>query len=410
MQARKPHKVATEGRSRWYSSNELAGQGGVSSYLSNKLVGSVNVDKTKIPVVQPNGRLGDPAPTPPEGARHPHGLYFDAASRQIYQVLEHSGLAWNATRTGFQRATTADDESGLLVQIDASSPSRMRVVKGWVLGHAGEEVTMDTRDGKLLVGNHEPSPTITRADPDFASVINLKSRSHPYEFIDLPKGMDVQGVGYDRSLNTAYGVTHLGETIFAFDLRRRTPQIKYRVGLRAAFDAAEPGVLPGDWDLHMHDLTVAPATHQVYATVHTLGTASADVEADENADEEGTSTGPDPATEKRGEYVIALDASPRSRHFKKVSVIATPGVHAHFVAVDSRTRTLFVTGEHTGNLGVVGLRTGKLIQTVRITPPNPSDPQAEPEVHGVTVNPLTGTVYVADETSWHMAVSILNRT
>ena len=142
-----------------------------------------------------------------------------------------------------------------------------------------------------------------------------------------------------------------------------------------------------------------------------------------------------------GRWVAEVDVDPHSRTFQKVTYIdlsngfdalAFPNVedvpaedllssfvHAHWVAVDPIRQTLLVTGEHTGNLGVVDLKAAKtkrwkkgepsrdLSQVIPIArtipgcvPPvdEEGNPELEePHVHGVQLNPLTGTVYVSDE-------------
>ncbi|HHH45777.1 MAG TPA: hypothetical protein ENK53_02065 [Thiotrichales bacterium] len=75
-------------------------------------------------------------------------------------------------------------------------------------------------------------------------------------------------------------------------------------------------------------------------------------------------------------------------------------MHAHFVAVDPFRGALLVTGEHTGNLGVVDTRSRNLQQVVAISRPIPgcvADEDPEPHVHGVNVQTITGRVYVSDE-------------
>ena len=83
-------------------------------------------------------------------------------------------------------------------------------------------------------------------------------------------------------------------------------------------------------------------------------------------------------------------------------------VHAHFLEVDPIRKALLVTGEHTGNLGIVNTRTRQLEQVIAISrpipgcelpPPEPGEaPEApEPHVHGVNIQHLAGTAYVSDE-------------
>lgn len=83
-------------------------------------------------------------------------------------------------------------------------------------------------------------------------------------------------------------------------------------------------------------------------------------------------------------------------------------VHAHFLAVDPANGALLVSGEHTGNLGVVDTQSQSLVQVLAISrpipgcvlpPPAPGEaPEApEPHVHGVNIPAETGTAYVSDE-------------
>ncbi len=95
-------------------------------------------------------------------------------------------------------------------------------------------------------------------------------------------------------------------------------------------------------------------------------------------------------------------------------------MHAHWVAVDPARDSIVVTGEHTGNVGIVDQGTRQLEQVVGISTPflvgcdipppiiippdkngngnQPEPPEApEPHVHGVQINAQTGTAYVTDE-------------
>ena len=184
----KPHETGVDtSRGLWYVSNELQGSGGLSVYQigSDKLLGKVSVEEpTCIPVVQPNGELlpttapGYCDPTGSEGhPRHPHGLAFSTLQSNghyyVYLVDEHSGLMWNADRTAFGPATTTDQESSLVVEIDVTNPAQPSIVRGWVGGHANEEVAYDANNGKVYVANHEPSSSITdTALQSFVSVID----------------------------------------------------------------------------------------------------------------------------------------------------------------------------------------------------------------------------------------------
>jgi hypothetical protein len=88
-------------------------------------------------------------------------------------------------------------------------------------------------------------------------------------------------------------------------------------------------------------------------------------------------------------------------------------VHGHWLTMDKANKALLVTGEHTGNLGVVNTITRTLVQVLPVSIFNPglanspsSDCEVgedgipddlEPHAHGVQVDPQTGAVYVSDE-------------
>lgn len=101
-------------------------------------------------------------------------------------------------------------------------------------------------------------------------------------------------------------------------------------------------------------------------------------------------------------------------------------VHAHFLAVDPKRKALLVSGEHTGNLGVVDTKSRKLKQVIGISRPIPgcvrvpeTDPETgevlplgppEPHVHGVNIQARTHRAYVSDEGEdcFYESVTILN--
>lgn len=218
------------------------------------------------------------------------------------------------------------------------------------------------------------------------------------------------------------------------------------VDIRPAFLAANPHLAPiltTDTPpstkpnvLHQHNLAANPRTHKAYATIHSIHDAEHTGLADEEAPagteetegedfmgrwvaEVGLPSYVDPRTKKADSRVEIIDLS----HGYDVQAFPTAEtvlesvgfdgllnsfVHAHFIAVDPKRDALLVTGEHTGNLGVVDLKTRQLKQVIPITrkikgctppPPEPGEiaTPEEPHVHGVTVQPLTGTVYVSDE-------------
>jgi hypothetical protein len=443
---------------------------------------------------------GDPeyvcAPLGAEGhARHPHGIDMDRARGLVYQVIEHSGLRWNATRSGFEVAETTDEESGMLLVYNVRDPHRPVVADGYLLGHGAHEVAVNERNGKVFQGNHEDSPGV---QPNiWVDVIDRRLRN-PYGFIDTGFYNAIQGIEVDEALNQVFGTTHVGEKMFAFrgdcvprpnhpptivdyDLDPNVYEpfvekasgancILYTVDLREPFldqvpDAEAilaladteiteaiaagevPTVLPSV--LHMHDLTVDPRAHRAYQTLHSIHHAEHTGSPEEAAlpEEEDPTTEEPPAGEEpppaevepdhhvMGRWVAEVDVDPRSKTFRQVHYVdlsngwdalsypsaedlpeGTPleamFVHAHWVAVDPKRETLLVTGEHTGNLGIAETEEGMdeevdLEQVLAISRPiagcvPPVDETGlpvvpEPHVHGVQVDPQTGTTYVSDE-------------
>jgi hypothetical protein len=306
----KPHETdASDPMEYWISSNERgdesvppgqakktdANKGGITifEYGTNDVLSTLNIENACIPVVGLDGKIirqfGGCAPKGAEGhPRHPHGIDIDDDSQLAYQVIEHSGLKWKPDRSGFQRASKTDDESGLLVVYDVSDPTDPQILEGYVLGHAAEEAAVNNNNDKVYVGNHEPSPTDV---PCFVSVIDRASHHHPYRFIDLATDQDcVQGIDVDEGLNTVNGTTHVGEKMYTFD--SGTDTILYSVNIRGPFEdfvnglaADEQFQIPDGWVLHMHDLTTDKVNHRAYQTIHTIADA-ATVEVEEG--EEGT--------------------------------------------------------------------------------------------------------------------------
>jgi len=404
-------------------------------------------------------------------SRHPHGIDIDATRNVAYQVIEHSGLKWNADRTAFDVAETTDEESGLLLAYDISNPDQPLVMKGWLLGHAAEEAAVNERNGKVFVGNHEDAPGVTPTI--WVSVID-PALTNPYGFIDTGYFNAVQGIEVDEAIDTVFGTTHVGEKMFSFDAScvpepnsgDEVPPapppgfalpagdsgmasgwncIKYWVDLRPAFvaslsDVAEALLQPPSV-LHMHDLTVDPSTHRAYQSLHSIHDAEhtglaehePEVDADEEAAVEVHGNGRwvvevdadpalvtvDPATKQATAPVFVIDlsngfdvlTSPNVEDILAESGLAglqASFVHAHFLAVDPVRRALLVSGEHTGNLGVVDTRSRRLERVIPISiaipgcePPPPAPGEApeseEPHVHGVNIQNQAGTVYVSDE-------------
>jgi len=209
----------------------------------------------------------------------------------------------------------------------------------------------------------------------------------------------------------------------------------------------EPTVLPSV--VHMHDLTVDPVNHVAYQTLHSIHHAEHTGSPEEAAlpDEEEPATeeppeGEEPPTTEvepehhfMGRWVAEVDVDPNSQTYQQVTYIDLSNgfgalgfpssedvpadsllssfVHAHWIAADPSRRTLVVSGEHTGNIGVVDMKAKKgvklrtLTQVVPISvripgcePPldEAGNPEVEePHVHGVQINPQTGDVHVSDE-------------
>jgi len=440
----KPHETdASFFPDYWISSNErgeegdpTTGKGGITVLKngSNAVLAQINIETACLPVVKFNGTLDGCAPPGAEGhPRHPHGIDIDQTRKLAYQVIEHSGLKWGPNRVGFTPATNADEESGLLVVYDIKDPKKPKLLKGYLLGHAAEEAAVNETNGKIYVGNHEPSPTTV---PCFVSVIrpdNVK----PYKFIDLPSEKDcVQGIEVDEALGTVNGTTHIGEKMFTFKSSNDT--ILYSVDIRPAFDAFVAGLpegqkfeIPDGWVIHMHDLMTDKVRHRAYQTIHTLG------EALTIEPPEGTVPPPPEADEITGRWVAEVYTNPNQPSFKSVRIIDLSNgqyvpavrthhdavdtglpydklfVHGHFLDVDPNNNALLVSGEHTGNLGVVDTGTHLLKQVLAISRPIPGcvqtpeiDPVTglplpleapEPHVHGVNIQDLQGTAYVSDE-------------
>jgi hypothetical protein len=426
-------------------------------------------------------------------ARHPHGIDMDGFREIAYQVIELSGLNWNAARTALEIAATTDDESAMLLAYDISDPDNPVIIDGYLLGHGGHEVAVNENNGKVFQGNHEDSPT---AIPNIWVDVIEPTAGNPYGFIDTGWYNAVQGIEVDESLNQVFGTTHVGERMFAFDgdcvpLHNAAANeekhfgencILYSVDLRGPFFEQIPEadeifeiadeelnnpknkkitVLPSV--LHMHDLTVDPVNHKAYQTLHSIHHAE-HTGSPEEAELDilrGNPNAMEPEHHFQGRWVVEVDVDPVSPNFKQVSyidlsngqnVLAVPNsddvdpvtpfeqryIHAHWVAVDPTRGAVLVTGEHTGNLGVVDQDTRQLEQVVPISarfyagcdipvPPinipgnsddnpgignQPEPPDAaEPHVHGVQINPVTGTAYVSDEGEeecFFESVTILN--
>ena len=405
----------------------------------------------------PNHRIC--APLGAEGySRFPHGIKIDKVRARLFQVIEHSGLKWNARRTAFEVATTAEDEAGLLLMYDIRDPRNPRIVAGFLLGSEPHELAVNERNGLVFVGNLSDAPGVV---PNiWVSVID-PSAPDPYGFIDTGWGNAVHGVVVDEVLNVVFGAARVGERLLAFDGSCRprpnlTPTEEKRMGencILYAVDVRHPfvkqvpeaeqifgrmNIFAGEQCLpavlHLHDVTVDPLRHRVYAAVHLIEYPTHTGLPEERRCREervaqqaivskpSEGLRPPPGSLFLGRWVAEVNADPLSRDFKKVSFVDlsnnytalraptaadipehTPFdkqfVHAHFVAVDPVRDVLLVTGEETGNLGVVDTRTRKLVQVIAISKlalgakPN----GVKPHVHGVQINKLDGSAYVTDE-------------
>lgn len=433
----KPHETgAAATPTYWISSNERGAEEGppgqttqfenmagitIFEYGTNAVLSTLNIENACIPVVLPDGTLmkqfGGCAPPGAEGhPRHPHGIAIDDAAKIAWQVIEHSGLQWNLTRTGFFRARNTDVESGLLVAYDISDLTNPKIIAGYVTGHAAEEDVVNPINHKVYVGNHEPSPTNVGC---FVSVID-RGAAKPYKFIDLPGTDCVQGVGVDPTLNTVNGTTHFGQKMYTFNSANDT--VAYSVDIRGPFEAFVAGLpaseqfaIPAGAIIHMHDLATDGANHRAYNAIHTIAPA----EEITGEDEEATAT----ENEITGRWVAEVDTNPASATFKAVNIIDLSNgqsvpeapnhhdavatglpfeqlfIHAHFLDVDPARGALLVSGEHTGNLAVVDTASRNLQSVVSISRqiPNCSPDDLEPHVHGVDIQHTTGTAYVSDE-------------
>ncbi len=236
----------------------------------------------------------------------------------------------------------------------------------------------------------------------------------------------------DEGLNTVNGTTHVGQKMYTFNSSNDT--IAYSVNIRPAFDAFVAGLpaierftIPDGWVIHLHDLATDKTNHRAYQTIHTIAELAV-VEASEEDGAVETEQMKSPAAGWRRSTPIRVRAN-----FKKVNIIdlsngqSVPDlpthddavntglsydklfVHAHFLAVDPGRNSLIVSGEHTGNLGVVDTSSRLLKQVLAISRPIPGcvnepDPETgevdlfpEPHVHGTNIQATAGTAYVSDE-------------
>ena len=436
------HETAVDSaRGIWYASTEPDGQGGLSIFQmgTNRLLGQVSVeDPVCIPVVQPDGNLKNPSSATycdPAGSeshpRHPHGLALAERGGRYYAYLvdEHSGLMWNGARTRFASAATTDEESSMVVEIDVTDLRHPAVVRGWLAGHACEEDVWDPNNGKVYCANHEPSKSISSTSlQSFVSVIDPSGGTSAYGFVDLPWGNDVQGIAYLPSTHQIIANSAFAGFLNVID--DSTDTVNRQIDILHPFLVSRPDIaallpdqtnpLSAKLTVHFHDLALDPDTGQVFVAAHTL--EEPDTGLSEDVDTAATSEevsgwigGPAIPTGAVVEVGLATGESGevsasavRAQAHDTVSTLNVPGVHSHFLAVDAARGVLFDTGEHTGNVAVIDTVSGKTSQ-VLVVDHRINKNADTPEVHGVSVDPVTGTAYVADETDWNQGVILFKR-
>ena len=249
--------------------------------------------------------------------------------------------------------------------------------------------------------------------------------------------------------------------------------IKYWVDLRTPWDTYYGPVAQTIWStidigaprgclrsvLHFHNLAFDAVNKKVYNGLHSIhhaehtGLPWEDASCPETV--ENPLTGEEPTPHYNGRSVVEVDVSPGAVTIdpvtKKAStpvavidmshgyaylqfpntddVVAQPQnaaesaaamnrlmnsfVHPHWMTVDTARAALLVTGEHTGNLGVVDTATWGVTQVLPVslfntglkaskasdcTVPSTGVPDdMEPHMHGVHLDPVTGNLYLADE-------------
>ena len=246
---------------------------------------------------------------------------------------------------------------------------------------------------------------------------------------DPPTVIDFNGTPFTEKAQGANCI------LYSVDLRQPfLDQIADAEEILGQIDS-EPGV--GVWllpsVLHMHDLTVDQENHRAYQTLHSIHhaehTGSPEEAALEDPPEDAEA---EPEQHFMGRWVAAVDVDPKSKGFKDVTyidlsngysaleypnadqvppeVLMSSFAHAHWVAADPKRKTVLVTGEHTGNLGVVETKEKKGFRLTQVVPISVSIPGCEPpvdetgapvapepHVHGVQVDAKSGAAYVSDE-------------
>ena len=249
--------------------------------------------------------------------------------------------------------------------------------------------------------------------------------------------------------------------------------IKYWVDLRAPWDAHYGAVAQQIWStidigapkgclrsvLHFHNLAFDAVNRKVYNGLHSIhhaehtGLPWEDLSCPETI--ENPLTGEEPTPHYNGRSIVEVDVNPAHMtvdpatkkattptavvdmsngfgylQFPNVddvvgypqnlpqSIAAMNGlmnsfVHPHWMTVDTTRGALLVTGEHTGNLGVVDTATRGVTQVLPVSlfntglkaskasdcsvPATGVPDDMEPHVHGVQIDEVTGNLYIADE-------------
>lgn len=256
-----------------------------------------------------------------------------------------------------------------------------------------------------------------------------------------------------------------GENCIKYWVDIRTPWDEYHGSVAdqifSTIDSDAPeGCLPSV--LHYHNLGFDPMHNKVYNGLHSIHHAEHTGLPWENAKgvcpetEEDVETGEEPVPHYNGRDLIEVDVDPD--HITNIDpvtkqattstavidmangygyldypniddVVGDPTnleesiaamnklensfVHPHWMAIDPGHDTLVITGEHTGNLGVVDTTSRAVTQILPVSVMNsglrdsrssdcevdasgvPDD--LEPHMHGVQIDPVTGNLYLSDE-------------
>lgn len=249
--------------------------------------------------------------------------------------------------------------------------------------------------------------------------------------------------------------------------------IKYWVDLRAPWDAFYGQVAQTIWStidigapstclrsvLHFHNLAFDAVNKKVYNGLHSIhhaehtGLPWEDKTCPET--EENPLTGEEPTPHYNGRSIVEVSVDPARMTIDPATKQATTStavidlahgydylpypnvedvvgdpqnaaqsaaamnrllnsfVHPHWMTVDFVRGALLVTGEHTGNLGVVDTATRSVTQVLPVSlfnpglknskssdcvvPPTGVPDDMEPHMHGIHLDPVTGWLFLADE-------------